>query len=86
MIDEQKITNAQIMNLMVEKIDRASWELRDDVALRIERIVQIAKDTGVQPDAHLSRIVTRVRATLSTLESALTQIEAMKPRILEAAE
>lgn len=79
-------SDAQIMGLMLENIDRSSWQLRDDVALRIERIVQIASESGVQPDAHLSRIVTRVRGTLQALEDTLAKIEAMKPVQLEAAE
>lgn len=73
------MNDAYIMELMLENIDRSAEQLREDVAHRIKRIEQIAKDTGVQPDAHLSRIITRVRGTLQSLESALANIEAMKP-------
>ena len=80
MLTEQDVTYSGIMKSMLENIDRDAWALRDSVNLRINRIVELAEQTGSQPDAHLSRIISLVKVSLDGLQEALDKVEAMKPK------
>lgn len=83
MIDQRAITNASIMNLNLEIIDRVAMELSMEVNSRSARIQRLAELSASMPDARLERIIKRTRSALTELEALLGEIEKMKPVQME---
>lgn len=75
-------TDADILNLKMENLDQAAWQLHDDCCGLLDRIAELHRLTDT-PTHKLERIRSRVAANLTRIDATIDKIK--RDRIREAA-